>query len=253
MCVFTSRERHFTPENYLKFATHGAQQGDIALTSGNPGGTDREDTVAELAFQRDTTQPFLLTFLSELRGILTQYASKGPEQQAYLRAHCASVPENSLKAYKGRQLASGAWAVDGAEELHSKRAQFRKRVAQDPKLSAGRARRAWDAIASAVAHTTPDAVRATVPAGTLCGSSIATQLGGGPRAPSIDMPRRASSPTGSAWKNIRTPIFLRSNNRYSYSPAPIHAELEEALISWWLAKVREDLGTNDPGLYRPDG
>jgi hypothetical protein len=37
------------------------------------------------------------------------------------------------------------------------------------------------------------------------------------------------------------------------SPAPIHTELEQTVISWWLAKVREDLGTTDPDFITADG
>jgi hypothetical protein len=43
-------------DQYLKFARRGVKPGDITFTSGNPGGTDREDTLAALAFQRDTAQ-----------------------------------------------------------------------------------------------------------------------------------------------------------------------------------------------------
>src|SRR5260370_4032352 len=30
------------------------------------------------------------------------------------------------------------------------------------------------------------------------------------------------------------------------SPAPIHGELEKTVLTWWLTKVREYLGTSDP-------
>ena len=32
------------------------------------------------------------------------------------------------------------------------------------------------------------------------------------------------------------------------SPAPIHVELEKTVLTWWLTKVREDLGTSDPDV-----
>src|ERR1017187_2902403 len=67
-------------DTYLKFATKGVKEGDFAFTSGNPGGTDREDTLAELEFQRDVAQPFILNLLSELRGVLNEFGTKGAEE-----------------------------------------------------------------------------------------------------------------------------------------------------------------------------
>src|SRR5260370_19448121 len=32
------------------------------------------------------------------------------------------------------------------------------------------------------------------------------------------------------------------------SPAPIHGELEKTVLTWWLTKVRECLGTSDPDV-----
>jgi len=61
-------------DTFLKFATKGVKQGDIAFTSGNPGSTERDDTLAELQFQRDAAQPFLLYLYSELRGVLTEFS-----------------------------------------------------------------------------------------------------------------------------------------------------------------------------------
>src|SRR3984893_1074416 len=91
-------------DTYLKFATKGVKEGDIALTSGNPGSTERDDTLAQLEFQRDDAQPFLLSLLSELRGVLSEFGTKGPEQARTSKTLFFGV-ENSLKAYKGRQLA----------------------------------------------------------------------------------------------------------------------------------------------------
>ena len=133
---------------YLKFATKGVKQGDIALTSGNPGSTEREDTLAQLEFLRDEAQPFVLTMYSELRGILTEFATKGAEQARTSKTLLFSV-ENSLKAYKGRQLAlvQGSIIADKART----EADFRKRVAADPKLASSFGG-AWDAVAAAAAH-----------------------------------------------------------------------------------------------------
>ncbi len=135
-------------DTYLKFATKGVKSGDIALTSGNPGSTERDDTLAELEFQRDAAQPFALNLFSELRGILTEFATKGPEQARTSKTLLFSI-ENSIKAIRGRQLA----LVEGRLIADKTRGEneFRKRVATDSALAANYGG-AWDAIAAAVAH-----------------------------------------------------------------------------------------------------
>src|SRR5271170_7090094 len=88
--------------SFLKFATRGVKEGDIAFTSGNPGATEREDTLAQLELQRDYIQPFVLGLFSELRGELTEFATKGAEE-ARTGNTTLFLIENTLKAFKGRQ------------------------------------------------------------------------------------------------------------------------------------------------------
>src|SRR5271167_3233605 len=135
-------------DKYLKFATRGVKEGDIAFTSGNPGATERDDTLAQLELQRDAVQPFILNTFSELRGVLNEFATKGSEEARTSKTLLFSI-ENSLKAYKGRQLA----LVEGSLVADKARAEseFRRRVAADPQLQASDGG-AWDAIAAAVAH-----------------------------------------------------------------------------------------------------
>jgi len=73
-----------------------------------------------------------LNLYSELRGVLTEFATKGPEQARRPRP-CSSEFENSLKAIKGRQLA----LVEGPLVADKARAEkeFRRRVAADLKLA----------------------------------------------------------------------------------------------------------------------
>ena len=132
-------------DNYLKFAKTGVHDGDIAIVSGNPGSTERDDTLAQLEYIRDYAEPFTLDLLSELRGVLTEYATKGSEEARTSHTLLFGV-ENSLKAYKGGQLAlvQGTIIPDKAKS----EAAFRQRVAADPKLAQADGG-AWDAIAKA--------------------------------------------------------------------------------------------------------
>ncbi|MGC1520990.1 MAG: S46 family peptidase, partial [Steroidobacteraceae bacterium] len=221
---------------FLKFSVKGVKEGDIALTSCNPGSTQRDDTLAEIEFQRDSAQPFTLELLSELRGVLSEYGTKGPEQARTSKTLLFDI-ENSLKATKGLQLA----LVEGTLVADKARAEneFRKRVAADPKLSAMYGG-AWAAVASAVAHR----------------KNIFVRNGLLERFPPFLSPllshalalsryaAEAGKPDGQRLEEYAD-ANLPALRQEIESPAPIHAELEKTMLAWWLTKVREYLGTGD--------
>ena len=226
-------------DTFLKFATKGVKQGDIAFTSGNPGSTERDDTLAELQFQRDAAQPFLLYLYSELRGVLTEFATKGPEQARTSKTLLFGI-ENSLKAYKGRQLA----LVEGplvADKARTEK-EFRRRVAANPKL-AKQYGGAWDAVAAAMAHQRNIYMRSflleRVPQrlSDLMGHAVVLNR----YAAEIGKPdgQRLEEFADANFPALRQGII---------SPAPIHGDLEKTVLTWWLTKVREYLGTSDPDV-----
>src|SRR6185312_458244 len=50
-------------EHFLRFSTTGTKEGELIFVSGHPGRTDRQLTMAELAFMRDVQMPFTLSLL----------------------------------------------------------------------------------------------------------------------------------------------------------------------------------------------
>jgi hypothetical protein len=226
-------------DTFLKFATKGVKQGDIALTSGNPGSTERDDTLAELEYQRDAVQPFALNTFSELRGVLNEYATKGPEQARTSKTLLFSI-ENSLKAIKGRQLA----LVEGPLIADKTRTEgdFRKRVAADPKLAAAYGG-AWDAVAAAVAHQRNIFMRNSLLErfpqwmSELLGHAIILNR----------YAAESVKPDGQRLEEFSDANFPALRQEI-VSPAPIHKDLEKTVLTWWLTKVREDLGTSDPDV-----
>jgi hypothetical protein len=224
---------------FFRFAARGVKEGDIAFTSGNPGSTERNDTLAQLEFQRDWAQPFILGLYSELRGVLSEFATKGPEQARTSKTLLFEV-ENLLKAYKGRQLAlvQGALIADKARVER----EFRRRVAADPKL-AGTYGGAWDAVAAAVAHQQNIFVRSSLlerfPQRTseLMGHAVALNR----------YAAEIGKPDGQRLEEFADANFPALRQQI-VSPAPIHAELEKTVLAWWLTKVREYLGTTDPDV-----
>ncbi len=132
--------------NYLPFAKEDAKEGDLAFTSGHPGSTDRQDTVAELEFARDVKIPNTLMYLAELRGVLEQFSEQGPEQRRIADARLFYV-ENSYKARKGQFEA----LVDPAliKSRHDDEAVLKAKVEADPQMKADYGA-AWDNIKAAV-------------------------------------------------------------------------------------------------------
>jgi hypothetical protein len=226
-------------DTYFRFASKGVKQGDVALTSGNPGSTEREDTLAQLEYLRDEAQPFVLTIYSELRGILTEFATKGTEQARTSKTRLFSI-ENSLKAYKGRQLA----LVQGSIIADKTRTEidFRKRVSADPKLAASFGG-AWDAVAAAVSHNrgiyVRNAMLERLPSrlSDLMDRAVALNR----YATEVRKPdgQRLEEYTDANFPALRQQII---------SPSPIYADLEKTMLTWWLTKVRECLGTTDPDV-----
>jgi hypothetical protein len=224
-------------DNYLKFATEGVKPGDIAFTSGNPGQTERDDTLSQLITQRDYTQPFILDLFSELRGVLTEFATKGPDQARESMTLLFGI-ENSLKAFKGRQeaLVQGSIIPDKRKQEIA----FRRQVAANPKLQAEDGG-AWDAIYKAQVKDRQIFVRNALlerfP------QRLAPTFG-----QAIGLLRYAAEsqkPDGQRLEEYGEAAFPLLKQEI-LSPAPAHVDLEKTVLTWWLTKVREDLGTSDP-------
>jgi Peptidase S46 len=222
--------------NFLKFASRGVQAGDIAITSGNPGSTERESTVSQLQYLRDDQQPFLLNFLSELRGLLNQYATKGAEYDRTSRTLRASV-ENTLKLFKGMELALVLSSI--MQNKAQDEDKFRARVAAEPalaELSGG----AWDAIAKAMAHQrniyTRYALLESFPR--FLSPLLAHAIGLNRYA--VELPK----PDGERLEEYSSANFPALKQSVE-SAAPLYPRLEKAVLAWWLTKVREYLGTSD--------
>ena len=228
-------------ETYLKFARNGVKQGDIALASGNPGGTERADTRAELEFQRDVAQPFALKLLSELQGVLTEFATQGTEQARISKTLRFST-ENLLKTYQGRQLAlvQGTLIADKGRYED----ELRERIAAVPELAAADGR-AWAAISTALAHARELFARLEMlehfpqRLSPLLSQAMALTR----------YAAEAGKPDGQRLEEYTEANFPTLKQKI-ISAAPIHAELERTMLTWWLQKVRAELGTDDADVKK---
>ena len=88
-------------KEYLKWNLEGAADNELVFVPGNPGSTERLDTMAQLTFERDFVEPSILKILKRRLAVLRQYSEQGPEQAREAVEHSRRL-ENSLKAYEGR-------------------------------------------------------------------------------------------------------------------------------------------------------
>ncbi len=224
-------------KHHLTWNAAGPKDGDVVFVSGHPGGTDRQLTMAELEYQRDVQMPAVIAMLSELRGAITVYQTRGTEQKRVSSSLLFGV-ENSLKAYKGERSALADrefYGRKGAAE-----AAFQKQLAADPKVGPA-ALQAYADIQRAedLLRNVRDEVNGVMGASgfmTEYFKIARTLVRGGDERP------KASELRLREYQDAQLPAVTLS----LFSPAPIDDDFETFKLTWSLTKLRENLGTDHP-------
>ncbi|MEM9998291.1 MAG: S46 family peptidase [Bacteroidota bacterium] len=88
---------------YFQWSENGSAEGDLVFVIGNPGSTSRLQTVSELLFRRDHTEPAILRLLATREVALKAFVDANPDDPATpeLRDSYLSAA-NGRKAYTGR-------------------------------------------------------------------------------------------------------------------------------------------------------
>jgi Peptidase S46 len=137
--------------HYLKWSSEGVKDGDVVFASGNPQGTSRLWTSAQLAFYRDRALPLTLSRLQSRIQALSTFAAKSDEN---LRA-AQPVLTAFLTTYK---LAAGKLIGLRDDRLIARKTVFegkiRHSVERDAKIGA-QAGKVWDEIDAAYKAWTP--------------------------------------------------------------------------------------------------
>ncbi len=223
-----------TPQ-YLRWSANGSKADDLVFVAGNPGQTDRELTVAQLDYERRYFYPAVVPELGQIRGMLGEFARRGPEQAR--EAHEALFyTENSYKAFVGEQGALED-PVFFAQKVDAERT-LRAEVAADPKLEA-QAGGAWDDIAK----IQPIRVRIDLEQRAL-GGVFRPQLMGYART-LVRAAAERTKPNGD-----RLPEFtdqrLATVEQGLIAAVPVYDDLEETLLAFGLSYARQTLGTDAP-------
>ena len=91
-------------DNYLKWNVKGSADGDLIFIPGNPGSTQRQDTMSQLTLERETIEPVAIAYLKHRIEVAQHYAAQGPEQARQVGTLIFGL-QNSLKVYEGRDEA----------------------------------------------------------------------------------------------------------------------------------------------------
>jgi hypothetical protein len=222
--------------HFFPFSPAGAKEGELTFVPGNPGSTQRQDTIAMLEDERDFARPHMLMYLSEYRGLLTMFQTRGDEQQRISQDDLFGV-ENTLKAFKGEHqslLEPSFFDQKRKEEL-----DFQKKVQANPKLRAEYGK-VWDDIAKTVKASRPKFLSYLYLEGRFGFRSVlfrhAKRL--------VRMQEEYAKPNEKRFEEFadaRKP----ENEQATLSPAPIHPELEIETLTFSLTKLREVFGMED--------
>ena len=228
---------------YFKWSEKGARDGELTFVSGHPGSTSRGVTASMLAFERDVELPFRLMMLFELRGVLKEFAHRGPEQKR-ISGHLLFGVENGIKAMRGMHgalLDPDLFGQKVAAEEALKNA-----VAADPELkkSVGDA---WGGIGKAVAHHRG----VFKPYQLLERGWYPSPLFRHARAlvRAVEELPKADDARLPEYTDAQFPILRQG----LISGAPIYDELETTVLGLLFSRIRDELGPDHPFVRKVFG
>ena len=222
-------------KDYLKWNPQGAAENELVFVVGHPGSTARLDTMAQLEFLRDVSEPVTIKLLKSRIAALKQYSALGPEQARQAATMIFGL-ENSLKSAEGRYkglLDAGVMAKQRQDEE-----QFKAKVMGNAQWKAAYGG-AWDAIAEA---DKKDATRIKDQFFHGLNSqfaSLAMNL--------VEYVAEVKKPDGERLAGYHE-SQLDSLKYRMFSPAPIYPALEIARLTAALEDSLAELGPNDPYL-----
>ncbi len=225
-----------TAANYFPYAKADAKPGDLTFTVGHPGSTQRLDTVAELQYDRDVSLPRSLFHMSELRGELTEFSTKGAEEARIATGKLFGT-ENSLKARKGQFEALVDPAIIAAKAKVEN--ELRAKVDARPAFKA-EAGAAWDTIGNTLQAWRPKSQRYRYLEGRAGFSSHlfneALDLVRYPEEKAKPDEKRLPEYTDANFPALRQALL---------ADEPVYPELEKLMLTFSLTKLREALGPDD--------
>jgi hypothetical protein len=221
-------------QNYLKWSAQGPDDGEFVLAIGNPGSTNRLLTLAQVQYQRDVGNPLQMQVWNARRDALLRFSATGTEPARRALNTVRSL-SNSIKRLVGQQ-----------EGLSNQRMMLRKEQDEKALRAAVSARpeyqqaygNAWEEIANAYKELPAYARRTAF-------STIGYSRLGLIASTLVRYSEEVGKPNEARYEEFRD-SKLESLKFSLFSPAPIYADMEEAILASWLADAQQTLGADDP-------
>jgi hypothetical protein len=225
-----------TPD-HLTWNSSTPTAGEPVFVAGNPGGTDRQLTMSQLATQRTLSLPQTITELSELRGRLIRFSEESAENKRIAQDLLFGL-ENSYKVYWGRLK-----ALDDADfmaKIAAQDADLRQKVAGVKDKLPADFGDPWATI---------DTAQQSVAALALPHSFVE---GGPPASDLFDYAKTLVRGAAEREKPSadRLPGFSDSQlplvEKELFDEKPVYPTLEQLTLEFWLSKAREYLTADSP-------
>ncbi|MDP9001118.1 MAG: S46 family peptidase [Myxococcota bacterium] len=221
---------------WLRWNARGPKEGDVVFTSGHPGRTSRDDTVAELAVLRDVVYPRTLARMGIWRDGLLRWTATGAEAKRQARQALFGV-DNSLKA------------LGGYERGLRDPALMRKKEDDELKLQA--ALSADAALKSKFGGTWTDVSRVqTLYAEMYPRYETLEALGGSLLRLTrtlVRLPDERALPNEQRLPEYRE-TALDELSMHMFSPAPMYPGVEDAYVTQWMEALQTVLGAHDAAV-----
>ncbi len=211
--------------------------GEPVFVPGNPGGTDRQLTVAQLEGQRDLTLPFVIAQMAELRGRLIRFGEESEENRREAQDQLFGL-ENSYKVFVGRQAALNDPAFMAGKRADE--AALRTRVAAVRAQLPGDFGDPWATLATAQAQR----AALFLPYNYVENGGGGSDLFGYARVlvRAAAERQKPSAQRLPGYADAQLPLI----EKQLFDAKPVYPRLEQLAIEFWLSKARENLTADSP-------
>jgi hypothetical protein len=223
--------------DHLKWNSSPPTAGEPVFVAGNPGGTDRQLTVAQLLGQRDLTLPVTTLRFSELRGRLLRFSEESLENRRIAQDLLFGL-ENSYKVYYGRLFTLNDENFMAAEARAE--AELRANPAARSALAASGTPDPWATIAGAAQQMRDLYLPYLFVERGPNGSALFSYAKALVRA--AEEREKPSAERLPGYADSQLPLL----EKQVLDPAPVYPKLEQQTLEFWLSKAREYLTADDP-------
>jgi hypothetical protein len=219
--------------NYLKWNPKGAADEELVFVSGNPGTTQRLDTLAQLEAERDADLPNILKMLRGRLTVMRDFSASSPEHARQATTEILEL-ENSVKALDGDFR-----GLNDKHVMDTKRSdeeKFKAAVMANPQWKAAYGS-AWDEIAAAEKKSVSRIKEQFFHSTDSRLSGLAKTI--------VEYVNEIKKPDGERLPGYHD-AQLESLRFELFSPAPVYRDMEIAQITGALELDLQEMGPADP-------